>query len=44
MHRFAGIELISDKISDEITILSLRYLLEKHDHGKQILEAMKAHL
>ena len=42
--RFAGIELISDKIPDETTILSLRHLPEKHDLGQQIFETVKAHL
>jgi IS5 family transposase len=34
--RFAGIELISDRIPDETTILSFRHLLERHDLGEQI--------
>ena len=34
MRRFAGIELISDRIADETTILTFRYLLEKHDLGE----------
>ena len=52
MRRFAGIDLISDRLPDEITILRFRHLLEKHDLGKQIYcfaedyvyEAVKAHL
>ncbi len=44
MRRFAGINLISDRIPDETTILSFRHLLEKHDLGKQIFETVKAHL
>ena len=44
MRRFAGIELISDRIPDETTILTFRHLLEKHGLGEQILEAVKAHL
>ena len=44
MRRFAGIELISDRIPDEITILTFRHLLEKHDLGEQIFETAKAHL
>jgi IS5 family transposase len=44
MRRFAGIDLISDRIPDETTILSFRHLLEKHDLGKQIFETVKAHL
>ena len=31
IRRFAGIDLVSDRIPDETTILSFRHLLEKHD-------------
>jgi transposase, IS5 family len=44
MPRFAGIELISDRIPDESTILTFRHLLEKHDLGAQIYEIVTAHL
>jgi IS5 family transposase len=44
MRRFAGIDLISDRISDETTILSFRHLLEKHDLGRLIFETVKTHL
>ena len=44
MRRFAGINLISDRIPDETTILTFRHLLEKHDLGEQIFETVKAHL
>ena len=44
MRRFAGIELISDKIPDETSILAFRHLLEKYDLGQQIFETVKAHL
>ena len=44
MRRFAGIDLISDRIPDETTILAFRHLLEKHDLGRQIFETVKAHL
>ena len=44
MRGFAGIELISDRIPDETTILTFRHLLEKHDLGEQIFETVKAHL
>ena len=44
IRRFAGIDLISDRIPDETTILSFRHLLEKHDLGQQIFETVKAHL
>jgi len=44
MRRFAAIELITDRIPDETTILAFRHLLEKHDLGDQIFEVVKAHL
>jgi IS5 family transposase len=44
MRRFAGIELISDRIPDETTILSFRHLFEKHELGEQIFDTVKAHL
>jgi IS5 family transposase len=44
MRRFAGIELISDRIPDKMTILTFRYLLQKHKLGEQIFETVKAHL
>ena len=44
MRRLAGIELISDRIPDETTILTFRHLLEKHELGEQILETVKVHL
>jgi IS5 family transposase len=44
MRRFAGIDLISDRIPDETTILSIRHLLEKQGLGEQIFETVKAHL
>jgi len=44
MSRFAGIELISDRVPDETTILTFRHLLEKHDFGEQIFETVKAQL
>ena len=44
IRRFAGIDLISDRIPDETTILSFRHLLEKHDLGQQIFKTVKAHL
>ena len=36
MRRFAGIELISDRIPDEITILAFRHLPDKQELGQQI--------
>ena len=44
MRRFTGIELISERIHDETTILTLRHLLEKHELGEQIFQTVKAHL
>ncbi len=44
IRRFAGIDLISDRIPDEATILSFRHLLEKHKLGEQIFETVKTHL
>ena len=44
MCRFAGIELISDRIPDETTILTFRHLVEKHELGEQIFGTVKAHL
>jgi IS5 family transposase len=44
MRRFAGIDLITDRIPDETTILTFRHLLEKHRLGEQIFETVKAHL
>ena len=44
LRRFAGIELISDRIPDETTILTFRHLLEKRRLGEQIFETVKAHL
>jgi IS5 family transposase len=44
MPRFAGIELIGDRIPDETTILIFRHLLEKYKLGEQLFETVKAHL
>ena len=44
MHHFAGIDLITDRIPDETTILAFRHLPEENDLGAQIFEAVKAHL
>jgi IS5 family transposase len=37
MRRFTGIELISDRILDETTILTFRHLLEKHGSASRFL-------
>jgi IS5 family transposase len=42
MRCFAGIELISDRIPDETTILTFRHLLEKHEPVEQIFVTEKA--
>ena len=44
MRRFAGIDMLSDRIPDETTILAFRHLLEKHNLGEQIFETVNAHL
>ena len=44
MRRFAGIDMIGDRIPDETTILTFRHLLEKHDLGQQIFAVVKAYL
>ncbi len=44
MRRFAGIDMISDRIPDETTILTFRHLLEENDLGEQIFQTVKAHL
>jgi IS5 family transposase len=44
MRRFAGIDLVSDRIPDETTILTFRHLLEKHELGEQIFEPVQDHL
>ena len=36
MRRFAGIDLISDRIPDETTILTFRQLLEQNAFGEKI--------
>jgi len=42
--RFAGIDVVSERIPDATKIPAFRHLLEKHNLGKQIFEAVKAHL
>jgi IS5 family transposase len=44
MRRFAGMDMISDRIPDETTILAFRHPLEKNDLGKKNFEVVKAHL
>ena len=40
MRRLAGIDLISERITDETTILTFRHLLEKHELAEQVFQAM----
>ena len=44
MRRFAGIELVSDRIPDETTILTYRHLLDQHRLAEQIVDTVKTHL
>ena len=44
MRRFAGIDMISERIPDETTFLAFRHLLERHHLGEKIFETVKAHL
>ena len=44
MRRFAGMDMISDRIPDETTILTFRYLLEENEIGEQIFQTVNAHL
>jgi IS5 family transposase len=39
--RFAGIDIVSERIPDETTILNFRHLLEEHGIGAQIFETVK---
>ena len=39
--RFAGIDMVSERIPDETTILNFRHLLEEHGIGERIFEAVK---
>lgn len=43
MRHFDGIDLISDRIPVETTILAFRHLLDKHELGKQVIETFKVH-
>jgi len=44
MRHFAGIDMISNRIPDETTMLAFRHLQEMHDLDQQIFEVVKAHL
>jgi IS5 family transposase len=43
MHRFAGIEMITDLVLDR-AILTYRRLLEKHKREEEMCETVKSHL
>ncbi len=44
VRRFAGIDLASDPVPDESTILKFRHLLEKHNLTKRMFAAIGRHL
>jgi IS5 family transposase len=44
LRRFAGVDLGVAPAPDETTVLRFRHLLEKHDLGGQMLEAVNLHL
>jgi IS5 family transposase len=44
MRRFAGIDLGREPVPDETTICKFRHLLERHDLGRRIFEAVHEHL
>jgi IS5 family transposase len=44
MRRFAGIDLMRDRIPDETTILTFRHLLEQNELAEKIFETVKGHL
>jgi transposase, IS5 family len=40
MRRIAGIDLLSDRIPDETTILTFCHMLDKHGLGEQIFQTV----
>lgn len=44
LRRFVGVDLGIAPVPDETTVLRFRHLLEKHDLGGQMLEAVNVHL
>jgi IS5 family transposase len=42
--RFAGIDLGAEAVPDETTVLHFRHLLEAHDLGRRLVEAVATHL
>lgn len=43
MRRFAGIDLGREPLPDETTICKFRHLLERHDLGRKLFEAVHEH-
>ena len=44
MRRFAGIDLGREPVPDETTICNFRHMLERHDLGRRLFEAVHEHL
>src|SRR5271163_1986092 len=44
MRRFVGIDLGREPVPDETTICRFRHLLERHDLGRRLFEAVHEHL
>jgi len=44
MRRFAGIDLGREPVPDETTMCRFRHLLEGHDLGRRLFEAVQRHL
>ena len=44
MRRFVGIDLGREPVPDETTILNFRHLLERHDLGKPLFDAVNDYL
>ena len=44
IRRFAGIDLVTDDMTDATTILAFRHFLEKHHLGEKIFQSIGEHL
>jgi IS5 family transposase len=44
IHRFAGINILSDRIPDQTAILEFRHLMKKHNLSEQVFESVKVYL
>ena len=44
MRRFVGIDLGREPVPDETTVCRFRHLLETHDLGQQLFDAVQRHL